>query len=69
MAEVFYMVYVENGGGPVFKHASQQSALVEAKRLAKVTGRKTYVLKATTEVVLNEFQVTLLMENDNDIPF
>lgn len=40
----FFMVFVEGGDNPVFKHLSYISAWEEAKRLAKKTKKSTYVL-------------------------
>ena len=36
----FYMVYLEEGRTPVYKHESYESALKEARRLAKELERK-----------------------------
>ena len=40
----FFMVYVDGGRQPEFMHTDMNSAENEAKRLALITGRKSYVL-------------------------
>ena len=52
----FYMVYLEEGRTPVFKHESYESALKEARRLAKEFERKAYVLGTITSVELSLFK-------------
>ena len=43
----FWMVYVDGGGNPTFKHLSLEQAQLEAERLARANpGSKVYVLKA-----------------------
>ena len=46
MYKSFWMVYVDGQNAPVIKHETEQSALTEARRLAKITGNETFVLKA-----------------------
>ena len=61
MEDNFYMVFVEGGNNPVFKHKYPASANQEAKRLSEISGgKKAYVLKAvrcyqvtTKEIELN----------------
>lgn len=56
--DVFYMVYVEGASTPSVKHVEYQAALSEARRLAIVTGRQTYVLAAMNVIkVLTEVEV------------
>lgn len=46
----FYMVVVDGSGSPAVRHPSQTQAITEAKRLAKLTGRMTYVLESTRKI-------------------
>lgn len=41
----FYMVYAENQYIPKFKHFNYHDAEIEAKRLAKQTGLKAYIMQ------------------------
>jgi hypothetical protein len=58
----FWMVFVEEGNAPTFKHDEYDGALRESKRLAETLNKKTYVLEAITSVELTKFQVTNLVE-------
>lgn len=40
----FYMVFLEGGNTPSYKHDSISSAIAEAKRLTELHGKKSYVL-------------------------
>lgn len=64
----FYMVYVEGMDSPTYKHADPGSANKEAKRLAKILGRKAYVLCSLKSFEINEFKVEDLRPDD-DLPF
>lgn len=44
--ETFYMVFLEGGNAPAFKHLREEDAKFEAERLAVKHGKETYVLKA-----------------------
>ena len=44
--ENFYMCYVEGASEPTVKHLSLEDARSEAERLAKLTGKPTYLLHA-----------------------
>ncbi len=47
--EDFYMNYVEDGGAPTHKHATQELAQKEAERLAEINrGKRVYVLHPVT---------------------
>ena len=63
------MLYVEDGNTPAYKHQTQESAEKEAKRLAKLTGKKVFILQAQKCIELNEFKETYLREFDDDNPF
>lgn len=60
----FYMVYLEEGRTPVFKHESYESALKEARRLAKEHERKAYVLGTITSVELSLFKEECVTVNE-----
>lgn len=51
----FYMVFVEQGNSPSYKHSTYSSAYDEAKRLAKSTGRKAWVIAPLISVELTKF--------------
>lgn len=51
----FYMVFVEEGNSPSYKHSTYSSAYDEAKRLAKSTGRKAWVIAPLISVELTKF--------------
>lgn len=55
--KTFYMVFLENGGAPSYKHETLQSAETEAKRLSKVHSRKAFVLCTIKSFELVEFKV------------
>jgi hypothetical protein len=44
--KTFYMIYVEGGSTPAVKHNNPIDAQKEAERLAIMTKKKTYILKA-----------------------
>ena len=44
--EKFWMLYMEDGGAPVSKHRSRSAADTEAERLAKLHGRRIFVLES-----------------------
>lgn len=44
--KTFYMIYVEGGNTPAVKHNNPIEAQREAERLATMTRKKTYILKA-----------------------
>lgn len=62
----FYMVYLEGGDNPKFKHLSKLSAETEAKRLAKLTGRKAYILASVYAIEYTEFKTT---PTEPELPF
>lgn len=67
MKEAFWMIYVEGGGSPTFKHTTWQSVETEAKRLAQQTGKKVYILGSVVSYQINEFIVEDC--RTNDLPF
>ena len=52
--EKFWMVYLENGNSPTFRHSSVEAARQEAERLTRQTGRRAYVLETRQAVELSE---------------
>lgn len=44
----FYMVFMEGGNTPAYKHTEKESAIKEARRLAETHKRKTYLLATIT---------------------
>lgn len=67
MTSSFFMVFVENGCTPTYKHSDFESAQTEAKRLTETTGKPTYVLQSVLKVELSKFNLTP-MSCDN-LPF
>lgn len=67
--QYFFMVFLEGGNTPVFKHESLMSAEVEAKRLTMLYSQKAYVL-----CTLKSFHKVSIVENSckppvDDLPF
>lgn len=63
MEKQFFMIYMEGGGAPTFKHGTEVEANNEAKRLTERFGRKTYVLSAIRSF---EMKVNELKEEKSD---
>ena len=68
MTTTFYMVYVEGGNNPTYKHESHSLALEEAKRLTQRLNKPAYVLEAVQKVELQLFNVETLTRKD-ELPF
>ena len=66
---VFFMVYLANGNNPTYMHTSLSSAEAEAKRLAKKTNRKAYVLCSIKSFEVNEFNIEDCRPETDDLPF
>lgn len=66
--KIFFMIYLEDGGAPTYKHESLASAEQEARRLAKKTGRKAYILGTIKSIQLNEF-IVVDMKSEEELPF
>lgn len=60
MNRTFWMIYVEGGQAPTYKHSTYESALAEAKRRAEITNKPAYILVTDTKVELNKFSLTSL---------
>jgi|JI10StandDraft_1071094.scaffolds.fasta_scaffold150024_5 hypothetical protein len=67
----FYMVYLEYGGAPSYKHDTLLSAETEAKRLAQIHGKKTYVLATVKSFEVNQFNIEDCRpkKNPGELPF
>lgn len=65
MEDTFYMIYVEGGHAPNFVHDLMANAMIEAKRLAKLTNKKVYILEAIQSVQFREFDI----QNMKILPF
>lgn len=68
MGESFYMVFVEGGDSPTYKHDTIESAEEEAKRLAQLTKREAIVLASIKSFEINLFKVNDLRPY-GDLPF
>jgi len=64
----FFMVYVEGNNAPVVRYSVIILAEAEAKRLAKLTGKKAFVLASIKSIEVNEFKIEDCRPND-DLPF
>lgn len=71
----FWMIYMDAGHPPTFKHDTKQSALDEAKRLAlNFPSRNIYILEALVLVKNNQITIEKLktgsfVKDCSDIPF
>lgn len=65
----FYMVFVEGGGSPSVRHSALSIAEGEAKRLAKLTGQKVFVLCSVKAIQVNEFLIEDYRPQNDDLPF
>lgn len=66
--EKFWMVYLENGNCPTFRHSSAESAVKEAERLTRRTGRRAFVLESKQMVELSEPPVIWTATDKEPIP-
>jgi hypothetical protein len=65
----FWLVWSPAGRAPVFRHASRQTAEIEARRLADLSpGSSFFVLAPVTEIVRNDITVKRFSDGDG-IPF
>ena len=65
----FFMVFVESGNTPAFKHPTLEDAEREAKRLAESTGKKAYVLCSMKSFEMSKFTVRDCRPFDDGLPF
>lgn len=64
----FFMVFTEGQNAPTYKHQDLESAENEAKRLAKISDCKTYVLASIKSFEEIKFKIEDCRPND-DLPF
>ena len=71
MNRQFWIVWQENGGTPTHKHETKESAIAEAKRLAKLSpDNNFFVLESIGAAKKLEVTYTNFQNNDYDpIPF
>lgn len=69
MSQAFYMNYVEGGSNPVVTYSHPDRAETEAKRLAKLTGKKVFILSSYKSVEVNEFTIKDCTPGNDDLPF
>lgn len=69
MKETFYMVYVQDGNTPTYKHSNIEDAEKEAKRLAKLLNKKAFILCSLKSFELNEFVIQDHRPDGDDLPF
>lgn len=66
---VFYMIYVEGGNSPTYKHDSYESASKEAYRLAGTTGKEFFILSAIASCKKEIINIGARKPEDDDLPF
>jgi hypothetical protein len=66
---VFYMIYVEGGNSPTYKHDSYESASKEAYRLAGTTGKEVFILSAVASCKKEIINIGARKPEDDDLPF
>lgn len=67
--QCFFMVFLEGERTPTYKHETIESAETEAKRLAKLYGKKAFVLCSLKSFEVNEFTVEDCRPDMYDLPF
>jgi hypothetical protein len=67
--QTFFMVYVENGSTPTYKHETLGSAEEEAKRLSKKSGQKAFVLCTLKSFQISEFTINDCRPSTEELPF
>ena len=65
----FFMVYVEGGRGPSYVHRDLCSTEEEAKRIALLTSRKTYVPASYKSYLIRNIEESKCVPNIDDLPF
>jgi len=63
------MVYVDGNNAPVVRYSVMSLAETEAKRLAKLTGKKAFVLASIKSIEVNEFKIEDCRPDGDDLPF
>lgn len=65
----FWMVWNHDGRAPTYRHASLDSAVREAERLAREHAGETFVVLEAVEARRVDDMLRLKLTNDADIPF
>ena len=65
----FFMVFLEGERTPTVRYSDISLAENEAKRLAKVYSKKSYVLCSIKSFEINEFTVKDCRPDTDDLPF
>ena len=66
----FYMIYVEGGNAPTYKHETLESAQYEAKRLADKSDKKVYILCSVCSIERKQYDIVNLMPDaEPQLPF
>ena len=69
MENSFWMVFVEGGYGPSFKHTTYESALTESMRLTEKLNKPAYVLQSVSKVQQEKFKITKMEPFADELPF
>ncbi len=70
MNQTFYMVFMDGGITPTYRHATLDGAEQEAKRLSSLNKKKTWVLCTLKSIELQEFTIKdCRPDKDSDLPF
>jgi len=67
--QCFFMVYLQDGQTPTFRHSTIDGAEQEAKRLSKQFGKKAWVLCSLKSFEIVEFKVEDCRPEIDDLPF
>lgn len=65
----FFMVFLENGNDPTFRHNTLEGAEKEAKRLTELTGRKSWVLCSIKSISVPQKFTIEDCSPELDLPF
>jgi len=69
-ADAFWMVWNANGGKPTFKHPTEESARLEAERLARLNrGQVFIVLESKAQCVVTDVAWFEHDRSREDVPF
>lgn len=66
---MFFMCFVEGGQSPAYQHVDEDSARAEAERLARVTGRRVWLLEACMFVEKRDVQWNRAPPPREETPF
>lgn len=65
----FWFVWNPDGRSPQYKHQSEQSAIAEAERLARLNGGQTFVVLESICARRTDDMIRIEMRCDSDVPF